>query len=135
MNRLYYVNKMSFYQGHKSYFCFEVGLKLETWTSICLLLVYGVDSVGTILIRLIKKENIFKAHRSHLYQDLVHKNGWSHLKTSIIYALSQMVISGFWLFSVRQESDKVFFFVSLSVLILVYVWAKAKNGSLKEING
>jgi UDP-GlcNAc:undecaprenyl-phosphate GlcNAc-1-phosphate transferase len=112
---------------------YESGVKLGTWTSITLLLVYGVDSVGTILIRLLRRENIFQAHRSHLYQDLVHKNGWSHMKTSFVYALCQWIISGFWLFSVGQGMDHIFFIVSLSVLILIYVWAKVKNGSLKEI--
>jgi hypothetical protein len=30
--------------------------------------VYGIDAVVTIINRLIKKENIFQPHRSHLYQ-------------------------------------------------------------------
>ena len=37
---------------------------------ILLLGVYGLDSVGTIVLRIIRKENIFKAHRTHFYQYL-----------------------------------------------------------------
>ena len=70
-----------------------IGIKLNSWSSIILLSVYGVDSVGTIIIRLIKKENIFAAHRSHLYQDLVHINKYSHLKTSVLYSLIQLFIN------------------------------------------
>jgi UDP-N-acetylmuramyl pentapeptide phosphotransferase/UDP-N-acetylglucosamine-1-phosphate transferase len=37
--------------------------------------VYGIDAVVTIINRLIKKENIFQPHRSHLYQYLANEMG------------------------------------------------------------
>src|SRR5690606_28923288 len=37
--------------------------------------VYGVDSVMTIIFRLLRRENIFKAHRTHLYQYLANEAG------------------------------------------------------------
>ncbi len=43
------------------------------------------DSVFTLLRRLSKGENIFQAHRSHLYQRLV-QNGWTHGQVSSLYA-------------------------------------------------
>ncbi len=43
------------------------------------------DSVFTLLRRLSKGENIFQAHRSHLYQRLVQK-GWTHGQVSSLYA-------------------------------------------------
>lgn len=55
--------------------------------------VYGIDTVSTILIRLYRRENIFKAHRLHLYQLLANQYRWPHLKVAIIYALVQMVIN------------------------------------------
>ena len=60
---------------------------------ILLLAVYGVDSVLTIVHRLIRKENIFKAHRSHLYQYMVNSLKMGHLKVALLYALVQGVIS------------------------------------------
>ncbi len=44
------------------------------------------DSVFTLLRRLSKGENIFQAHRSHLYQRLVQK-GWTHGQVSSLYAV------------------------------------------------
>jgi hypothetical protein len=40
-----------------------------------ILSVYGIDAVVTIINRLIKKENIFQPHRSHLYQYLANEMG------------------------------------------------------------
>lgn len=56
---------------------------------ILLFSVYGVDSALTIFYRLRKGENIFEAHRTHLYQFLCNELRWSHLKVSSIYALIQ----------------------------------------------
>ena len=46
---------------------------------ILLFAVYGIDGVLTIIQRLYHQENIFKAHRKHLYQLLVNERVWSHL--------------------------------------------------------
>ena len=54
--------------------------------------VYGVDSVLTIIHRLLLKENIFKAHRLHLFQVLVHTLKIPHLVMSSIYMLLQSII-------------------------------------------
>ncbi len=60
---------------------------------ILLLAVYGVDSVNTILKRVLIGENIFMPHRTHLYQILVHKKQFSHLQVSTIYAFVQLSIN------------------------------------------
>ncbi len=70
-----------------------MGVALHSWEVIVLLAVYGVDSVATIVLRLLRRENIFEAHRSHLYQDLVHVKKWSHITVSAIYALVQLGIN------------------------------------------
>lgn len=54
--------------------------------------IYGVDSVVTIIYRLKKKENIFQAHRSHLFQIIVFQKNVPHLLMSGIYALLQLLI-------------------------------------------
>lgn len=48
------------------------------------------DSIFTLLRRVRKGENIFKPHRSHLYQRLV-QIGWSHGKVSALYALLAVI--------------------------------------------
>jgi UDP-N-acetylmuramyl pentapeptide phosphotransferase/UDP-N-acetylglucosamine-1-phosphate transferase len=60
---------------------------------ILLLGVYGIDSVITILYRLKRGENIFKPHRTHLYQYLANERGISHIGVSLIYALAQLSLN------------------------------------------
>ena len=57
------------------------------------LLLYGVDSICTILIRLSRKENVFEAHRSHLYQLLANERQLGHLPVAFGYAFSQAIIN------------------------------------------
>ena len=56
-------------------------------------LVYGLDAVSTILFRLIRRENIFKAHRTHFYQFLSNEKQWPHLSVSIVYCILQLLIN------------------------------------------
>ena len=65
----------------------------QQWGFLLFFAVYGIDSACTILIRLAKKENIFKAHRTHLYQYLANEKKWSHLKVSALYAAAQAIIN------------------------------------------
>jgi UDP-GlcNAc:undecaprenyl-phosphate/decaprenyl-phosphate GlcNAc-1-phosphate transferase len=66
---------------------------------ILFLAVYGVDAVLTIAHRIILKENIFKAHRRHLYQYLSNELKWPHLTVSTLYAIIQAIISGWVVYS------------------------------------
>lgn len=59
---------------------------------ILFLSVYGIDAVWTILRRLYLKENIFEAHRSHLYQFLGNEAGVNKLFISFLYGAIQFVI-------------------------------------------
>ncbi len=55
-------------------------------------LVYGIDTAFTLLFRLIKKENIYKAHRSHLYQYLANETKISHLLVALFFAFAQLLV-------------------------------------------
>ena len=55
--------------------------------------VYLWDGGFTIVRRLRRGENIFRAHRSHLYQRLV-QLGHSHARITILYLLLHMVMGG-----------------------------------------
>ena len=57
------------------------------------MIVYGVDTFLTIIYRLTRHENIFAAHRSHLYQILANESGISHVKVSTAYTLAQLGIN------------------------------------------
>lgn len=68
------------------------------------LTVYGIDTVWTIVRRLYLKENIFEAHRSHLYQYLGNEAGVNKLLVSFSYASLQFIIG----LAVIYFSDKSF---------------------------
>lgn len=77
------------------FFLLELFLFLDMNSPALLLLVgvYGVDSVMTIIKRVSRGENIFMAHRSHVYQILVHDKGLSHLQVSVWYASIQFLLN------------------------------------------
>jgi UDP-N-acetylmuramyl pentapeptide phosphotransferase/UDP-N-acetylglucosamine-1-phosphate transferase len=60
-----------------------------------LFLLYGIDSIVTIIYRLKRKENIFKAHRSHLYQYFSNELGVPHLIMSLLYGIIQLLCNVF----------------------------------------
>lgn len=55
--------------------------------------VYGVDSVLTIVHRVLLKENIFEAHRKHAYQIMANELHIPHLIVSLFYAVLQLILS------------------------------------------
>ncbi|MDF2849837.1 MAG: UDP-GlcNAc--UDP-phosphate GlcNAc-phosphate transferase [Sphingobacterium multivorum] len=101
-------------------------LKTGNLIYILFLAVYGVDAVWTIVRRLLRKENIFEAHRSHLYQFLGNEARINKLLISFLYGLLQFGIG----YLVIQFSDKSFLvqltfaIVLLAVLSIVYLLLK-----------
>ncbi|WP_044172035.1 MraY family glycosyltransferase [Flectobacillus major] len=95
---------------------------------ILLLSVYGIDSVFTIIHRLILRQNIFEAHRLHLYQILVNNLKIPHLVTSIIYIAIQAIINIFVIAtqSVITISPWVSIGGVLTILGTIYVMIKTK---------
>jgi len=78
--------------------------------------VYGIDSAWTIIYRLKNHENIFEAHRWHLYQKFVDIWQWSHLKVAGLYAGVQLLIS----FAVLNLIEKPIS-IQLSIVIGIYL--------------
>jgi UDP-N-acetylmuramyl pentapeptide phosphotransferase/UDP-N-acetylglucosamine-1-phosphate transferase len=72
-----------------------IALILQTgrFEFILLFAVYGLDSIFTIIYRIIRRENIFQAHRSHLYQLLSNEMKWPHVQVAMIYAVAQLLIN------------------------------------------
>lgn len=101
---------------------------------ILFLAVYGVDAVLTIVHRILLKENIFKAHRRHLYQYLSNEIKWPHLAVSTMYALIQALISGWVLYScvAMQWWESVAILGFLGVLYIV-VKSLIIKGKIKPI--
>ena len=99
-------------------------IKTGDLSYIAFLLVYGVDSVLTIVHRILLKENITEPHRMHLYQLLSNELKVPQLLVSTIYAVLQLLISfGFIMF----YSVSLWYLVIVAVLLtVVYLIIKRK---------
>ena len=84
------------------------------------LAVYGVDAVCTIIHRLYLKQNIFEAHRLHLYQVLSNEYKIQHRLVSLYYALVQITISALVIFLYQKVNDIGLFVILIAPLLLVY---------------
>ena len=67
-------------------------IKTEDFSWIILLSVYGVDTVLTIIHRLILHENIGLPHRKHMYKLMANELKMSHVMVSFIYMVVQTVV-------------------------------------------
>jgi len=70
-------------------------MKTQDYKYILLLSIYGLEVVLTITERLLLKENIFEAHRRHLYQLFANEKKVSHLVISFVYTFVQLIINLF----------------------------------------
>ena len=99
-------------------------VKTGDFSYIALLLVYGVDSVLTIMHRIILKENITQPHRKHLYQLLANELKFPHLLVSSVYAVLQLwIVYGFMVF---RAVPYWYLLVVAVMLSIVYVIVKRK---------
>jgi len=68
------------------------GNQSQAWSALTITLPLIGDAIYTLICRLLRKENIFQAHRSHLYQRL-QKSGLSHPQVAIIYMVVTLLIA------------------------------------------
>lgn len=94
-------------------------IETQDFTYIIILLVYGVDSILTIVHRLMLKENIFVAHRKHMYQIMSNELHIPHIYVSMIYMAAQIAImTGYFAF---KAYGALYFFISTSVMVIIYI--------------
>ena len=96
---------------------------------VLFLSVYGTDVVLTILERLKLKENIFEAHRRHLYQLFSNEKKVSHLVVSAIYAFLQLLIN---VIVILLDLPIWLIFASIIIPILI-IYLVIKTNIKKEI--
>lgn len=60
---------------------------------VCMLGIYGIDVVATIICRIIRREPLLQAHRSHFYQFLANDRKWNHVIVSLLYSICQLVLN------------------------------------------
>jgi len=87
--------------------------------------VYGIDSVFTILFRIERQENIFKPHRTHLYQYLANEMGWPQLSVAGLNAGVQLFINVITLVMLEKGMmNRMVFVILLAILAVFYLAAR-----------
>ncbi|MEP2671002.1 MAG: UDP-GlcNAc--UDP-phosphate GlcNAc-1-phosphate transferase [Cyclobacteriaceae bacterium] len=89
---------------------------------VFLFLLFGVDSIVTIVYRILRKENIFSPHRTHAYQYLANEWNWDHRTISLMIACLQVIINTIIIYSYLTSTLWLaIFVVCLYVVIYLYV--------------
>ena len=97
-------------------------LKTGDWSYIVFLAVYGVDSVLTIIHRLMLHENIGLPHRKHLYQIMANELKIPHMVVSLVYMLVQaVVIAGYLLFPGNEYGYLSGTIIALSLVYILFM--------------
>jgi len=74
-----------------------------------------------------KRENIFKAHRSHLYQYLANELKISHLAVSALYSGLQAIINFIVIMMIRNDMmDLKIFLGFLLISSIIYLFIRSK---------
>ncbi|WP_426790111.1 MraY family glycosyltransferase [Sphingobacterium sp. WOUb80] len=107
-------------------------LKTGNLIYILFLAVYGIDAVWTIIRRLARRENIFEAHRSHLYQFLGNEAGVNKLLISFFYGTIQFVIGCVVLNFDSSDFSTQLIFSVLLLVVLSAVYLVLKTYIIKK---
>lgn len=106
-------------------------MKTQDYKYILLLSIYGMEVVLTIIERLLLKENIFEAHRRHLYQLFANEKKVSHLIISSVYAVFQLLINIFLINSQLSIWALILIiFVPIGGIYLSLKWSLKKQYNL-----
>ncbi len=108
-------------------------LKTKNPLYLLMFVVYGVDSISTIVMRLRKGENVFLPHRQHLYQYLSNEMGWSHLKVTALYTGIQMAINALMLLLLQMSEGIAFSIALLIVGCMVGLYLVVKQQILRKL--
>ncbi len=101
------------------FFLLQLIHKTNNFYWVLIFLVYGLDSVITIVYRIRNNENIFKAHRTHLYQYLSNEMGMSHRFVSVLYGGVQLVINSILIINL-QFGTLIPVFSLIAVTLVLY---------------
>ena len=105
-------------------------IKTEDFSWIILLSVYGVDSVLTIIHRLMLHENIGLPHRKHMYQLMANELKMPHVVVSLIYMVVQAIIIIGYIGCLNYSY--IFLLGVILLLSFIYIWFMKKYFSLHQ---
>jgi UDP-N-acetylmuramyl pentapeptide phosphotransferase/UDP-N-acetylglucosamine-1-phosphate transferase len=102
------------------YLLLKLILATNSLVWLLFLAVYGVDAICTIIHRLYLKQNIFEAHRLHLYQVLSNEYKIQHRLVAAYYAIAQLIVSVLVICLYQKVQEVILFVLVLAPLMLIY---------------
>lgn len=99
-------------------------LKTEDFSWMILLAVYGVDSVLTIIHRLMLHENIGLPHRKHMYQLMANELKISLLWFLLVYMAVQAIVIIGYIYC--QNWGYLYLLCAILLLSFIYIWFMRK---------
>lgn len=106
--------------------------------SFIVMSVFVVDATATLLLRVIRSERWYDAHRQHAYQRLV-RGGWSHAKVLGAYSVANLVLVApavYW--SLQRPGQQVWIDL-IVVMALLACWLAVQsvfnNKKLERLEG
>ena len=112
----------------------KVMIQTHSYVWIFFLSFYGIDTVFTIIFRLFRKENIFKAHRSHFYQFLANEKNIKHIYVSLTYSVFQFIYNIIIIYCFLHH-NLIVPFIILFLLLLIYLSIRFKlEGKTRLMN-
>ena len=95
-------------------------LQTNDITYLMFLGLYGVDTVLTIVHRIMLHENLGEAHRKHAYQIMANELKFPHLVVSVLYMILQTAIIAGYIMCF--DYCYTYLFVATFILCLTYIW-------------
>lgn len=110
------------------YLVLKVISETGQWVLVFLFTLYGIDTIFTIIQRLVNRENIFEAHNKHFFQVAVRQKGFTHVQMSGMYMVLQAIINIIVLLILPNSlfMQVLVVFVMLGFLSGAYIFMKFK---------
>ena len=96
-------------------------IKTDDFSYIVLLGLYGVDSILTIIHRMMLKENITEPHRKHLYQLMANELKIPHVWVSGLYCVLQGLISAGFILSSHHSAYALSVIAFFSIVYVAFM--------------
>ncbi|HEY9875162.1 MAG TPA: hypothetical protein V6D12_17140, partial [Candidatus Obscuribacterales bacterium] len=106
---------------------------VQAWSSLVITLPLIGDAIYTLTRRLLRRENIFKAHRTHLYQRL-QQAGWSHATVAIAYIITTAAI-GIAITTVGSSGSWLSLVAVVTAIIVGEVYVQRSNNCSDRRSG
>ena len=85
---------------------------------------YILDSTSTLLIRIVKKENIFAAHSDHFYQKMIRKGYQHSVVIKWIFGLNLILLLLSFLSTILPFFSFVFSILFTTALLILFYFKK-----------